>query len=114
MPSELDILCTEHGVILDEETEYHEHFVFLRWGNRRLRVIWHHKLCGDKATVGTVLCGAILNGNSTESFEAFCANVAEDFPLRKAYRLFRVCKTADDEVRAFLGDFYSDFANAQH
>lgn len=64
------------------------------------------------ADVISSLCSDARAGEQT--FEEFCSEFGYDTDSRKARNTWKACKYTSARFRAFLGNFFDEFANAEH
>jgi len=108
MPSELDDLCAEHGVVVEDSTQG---AVVLRWGERRLLAPYR-----GPATPANVLCAVILDVITTDDMteEEAVENDVGYLSAEESRRIFLMCRAEAEPLRTFLGEHYDEFAGAQH
>ena len=69
----------------------------------------------EPPTVGDVRSCLISDANvGAQTFDEFCSDLGYDTDSRKAHAIWIRCAEVAPKVRAFLGDDFDAFANAEH
>ena len=71
-----------------------------------------HLRAPTAADVVYCLCSDARCGE--QAFEEFCSDLGYDSDSRRAELIWRKCRESAADIRAFLGDDFDAFANAEH
>lgn len=128
MASEMERLCKAHAVtirLMEGNTDegrpsmdgMRPWTVALYMHGRRLVVNFWTGAAIARPTAADVLACLMSDATSYEGaqgFEAWCADMDLDTDSRAALHTYEECGRLAVRLRAFLGEFFDEFANAEH
>ena len=127
MKTELQKLCDEKRITI--ESHYgavevpegwprgtHPYKCILRFGRKRMTVPFFMGPANEhEPEAADVLSCLILDSSACDaSFEEWCSDMGYGSYSRSAEKTYKACLKAGKKVRAFLGDEFDTFAQAEH